>query len=260
VDGVVLATGNRVYAAGQTTATQKGIYIVNTAGAWTRSVDMAAGSTATNAYAFCYNGTLYTHTGWTCTSGTTVGTDALTITQVYVGADILQNAPQAANGNNGIQLGPGTDLVTKTAATHPFTTYVYPTTLVYQLNGDVNTATRYLWQGVQTSGDTTEVFYRFQQKSVVQGMSVTARTAPGGTHTVTVTVNKATPDPTTGAPSTAGVPTLMTAQLVDSGSTGNIAFNYGTSVDFAQGDFLSVSITGSAGSTAADIVVEIDAF
>jgi hypothetical protein len=220
---------------------------------------MAAGSTATNAYAFCYNGTLYTHTGWTCTSGTTVGTDALTITQVYAGADILQNAPQAANGTNGIQIGPGTDLVTKTAATRPFTTYVYPTTLVYGLNGNVNDATRYLWQGVQTgSGDTTEVFYKFQQRSILQGMSVYIRTI-SSSQTVLVTVNKATANPTTSAPATAGVPTLMSVTV--DGSVSNVAYNYGSSVDFAAGDFLSVSINGPAGPGApADVVVELDLF
>jgi hypothetical protein len=242
--------GNRVLLTGQTNPVENGIWIV-AAGAWARAGDMAAGSAAFDAYVFANSGTLYTHTGWLCTTVGLVGTAALTIGQVYAGSDILQNSPQAGNGTNGIQLGPGTDLVTKTAATHSFTTYVTPTTLQYCLNGNVPTGTRYLWPGTLTTADNTEVFYRFQQKSILEGMFVNLRTAPSGSNTVTVTIYKST----TGVAGS-GVATLMTATITGPSTS---ATCYTASVDFAQFDYLAVHVVTSGG-VAADLVVEIDLF
>jgi hypothetical protein len=182
-----------------------------------------------------------------------VGAVALTFAQRYAGGDILQNAPQAGFGTNGIQLGPGTDLITRTSCNHPFTTFVTPTTLDYALNGNVNDAIRYYWPGVQTSGDTTQVFYRFQQKSILQGMSINMRVAPGGTNSVVVTILKST----TGAVGS-GVPTPMTATI---SGTNTLATNYIVSVDFAQGEYLAVQTYGAPGAgSAADMIIELDLF
>ena len=249
LQGVSLVAGDRVLAAGQTAGTDNGIWIV-TSGAWTRAVDMAAGSAALGAYAFVSLGT-YIHTGWECTTTGNVGAVALTFVQRYAGCDILQNAPQAGAGTNGIQIGPGTDLVTRTAGTHAFTTYVTPTTQDYGLNGNVASAIRYLWPGVQTSADSTQVFYRFQQKTIMQGMFVNLRTAPGVGNSVTVTVLKST----TGVVGT-GTPTTMTVTI---SGTDTAATNYLTSVDFAQLDFIAVQISSTGGS-AADMIVELDFF
>lgn len=256
LQGVALTAGMRVLAAGQTVGTNNGIYIV-AAGAWTRAGDMAAGSPALGAYTFCGGGT-YTHTGWECTTNINVGAGSLTFVQRYVGSDILQNAPQAANGTNGIQLGPGTDLVTKTAATHPFTTYVTPTIAVFGLNAGIassNTGTvRYCWPGTLAStGDTAQVFSRVQQKSIMQGMFINLRTAPSGSNSVQVTVLASK----TGVAGS-GVPTLMSATISGSATS---ATNYSTSVDFAQFDYFSVQVTGFGNSnSAADLVVQLDLF
>jgi hypothetical protein len=250
IQGVSLVAGDRVLAAGQTAGTDNGIWIV-AAGAWTRSIDMAAGTAALGVYTFVELGT-YIHTGWECTTTGNVGAVALTFVQRYAGSDILQNAPQAGAGTNGIQIGPGTDLVTRTAGTHAFTTYVTPTTQDYGLNGNVASAVRYLWPGVQTAGDVTQVFYRFQQKTILQGMFVNLRTAPGTGDTVTVTVLKST----TGVVGT-GAPTTM--KVVISG-TATSGLNYLTSVDFAQFDYVAVQISSTAGGSAADMIVELDFF
>jgi hypothetical protein len=249
IQGVSLVAGDRVLVAGQTIGTDNGIWVVQS-GAWTRAVDMAAGSTALGVYTFVEEGT-YIHTGWECTTVGNVGAVALTFVQRYAGGDVLQNAPQAAFGTNGIQIGPGTDLVTRTACTHPFSTYVTPTTLDYALNGNVPAATRYLWPGVQTAADSTQVFYRFQQKTIMQGMFVNLRTAPGGGNTVTITALKST----TGVVGT-GTPTTMQVVISGAATSGS---NYTTSVDFAQFEYLAVQISSSGGS-AADMIVELDFF
>jgi hypothetical protein len=172
----------------------------------------------------------------------------------YTGSDILQTAPTVGViTNKGIQLGPGVDLINKTAGGKPFTTYVTPTTIIYGLQGNVNDAVRYYWPGVQTAGDTTQVFYRFQQRAVVQGMSINLRVAPGGGNAVVVTALKST----TGVVGS-GVATVMTA-TVSGASTS--AVQYGVSVDFAQGEYLAVQTDGipNAGS-AADMIIELDLF
>jgi hypothetical protein len=250
IQGVSLVAGDRVLVAGQTVGTDNGIWIVEAA-AWTRSIDMAAGSAALGAYAFVELGT-YIHTGWECTTTGNVGAVALTFVQRYAGCDILQNAPQAGAGTNGIQIGPGTDLVTRTAGTHAFTTYVSPTTLDYALNGNIANATRYLWPGLQNAGDATQVFYRFQQRTVMQGMFVNVRVAPGVGHDFTVTVLKST----TGVAGS-GTPTTMTVTI---SGTSLSATNYLTSVDFAQFDFVAVQISATSAGTAADMIVELDFF
>jgi hypothetical protein len=172
----------------------------------------------------------------------------------YTGSDILQTAPTTGViTNKGIQLGPGVDLINKTAGGKPFTTYVTPTTIIYGLQGNVNDAIRYYWPGVQNTADTTQVFYRFQQKSIVQGMSINLRVAPGGGNAVVVTVLKST----TGVAGS-GVATLMTATV--SGASTSAA-QYGVSVDFAQGEYLAVQTDGiPAAGIAADMVIEIDIF
>jgi len=256
IQGVTLVAGDRVLVAAQTVGTANGIYIV-AAGAWTRALDYAAGSAALGAYVFANNGT-YVHTGWECTTVGNVGAVALTFAQRYAGGDILQNAPQAGAGTNGVQIGPGTDLVTRTACTHAFTTYVTPTTLVYGINAGIASSAvgtvRYAWPGTLTStGDVTQVFYRFQQRSIVQGLFINLRTAPGVGQSVVVTLLKST----TGVAGS-GVPTAMVATIAGAATS---ATNYLTSVDFAQGDFLAVQITGVGNANAAaDLTIEVDVF
>jgi len=171
----------------------------------------------------------------------------------YTGSDILQTTPGTGNINYGIQLGPGCDLINKTAGGQPFTTYVTPTTLIYCLQSNVVTGPRYLWPGTLTSsGDATEVFYRFQQKAIVQGMSFNLRVAPGVGKSVTVTVHRSS----TGVPGS-GVATAMTATASGTSTQGTC---YTTSVDFAQFSYLSVQVTSTAGGSAQDLVVELDLF
>ena len=251
IQGIPLVAGNRVLVAAQTVGTENGIYAV-AAGAWTRALDYQAGTAAFGAYTFVDGGT-YVHTGWECTTVGNVDAVALTFVQRYAGGDLLQNAPQSGFGTNGIQIGPGTDLITRTACNHPFTTFVTPTTLAYGLNGGIINAIRYYWPGVQVAGDPTQVFYRFQQKSIVQGMSVNLRVAPGGANAVTITVLKST----TGVVGS-GVPTAMTVTISGANTSAN---NYIVSVDFAAGEYLAVQSAGSPGAgVAADMVTQLDLF
>jgi len=86
----------------------------------------------------------------------------------------------------------------------------------------------------------------------VQGMSINMRTAPGGVRTVTCTVLKST----TGVVGS-GVATVMTATVTGAALS---ATQYGVSVDFAQGEYLALQIASVAGTSAQDVVVELDIF
>lgn len=84
VDGVVLATGNRILIKNQLTASENGIYTVNASGAPTRATDLASGASAANTFVFVEEGTVNADTGWVCTDNVgsdVVGTNNLTFVQ-----------------------------------------------------------------------------------------------------------------------------------------------------------------------------------
>jgi len=68
VDGVTLATGNRLLIKNQADQTQNGIYVVAASGAPARSSDMNEGSEFPGAFVFVEQGTTNGDTGWVCTN------------------------------------------------------------------------------------------------------------------------------------------------------------------------------------------------
>jgi hypothetical protein len=133
---------------------------------------------------------------------TTTGVVYPTGTQAYTASDILQTTPSTILdptylANPGIQVGPGTDLVTKSACGKGFSTYIYPTTVYYGLKGNISSAGSggYLWPGTQAVSAGTfpdpglpAAYYRVQQPSLISGMSASLNIAPGGTNTLTLSV------------------------------------------------------------------------
>lgn len=104
VDGVTLATGDRILLKNQSTGSQNGIYTVNASGAPTRAFDMDQdGTTAVpgheviGAVIFITEGTANANTFWYCTNtGTpTLGTTALTFAQLAPGGGVTGFATPA---------------------------------------------------------------------------------------------------------------------------------------------------------------------
>lgn len=171
----------------------------------------------------------------------------------YTGSDILQTLPVVGlTPGLGIQVGPGTDLVSRTAGGRAMTTYITPSTLQYSLRGSLPSAPRYFWQGNQTNLDATEVFYRFQQRAIVFGLFVNMRLAPGVGNSLQFVVKKSL----TGVVGS-GVATVMACTVSGAGLT---ASQYAASVDFGIGEYMSIEVIPSGGNAAADVVVEIDLF
>jgi hypothetical protein len=98
IDGVALAAGDRVLAAGQTTASANGVYVV-ASGAWTRALDADQnGEITPGSFWFVEEGTTYGKTQWRCnnTGAITLGTTAITIVQF--------GAATSYSAGNGLQL------------------------------------------------------------------------------------------------------------------------------------------------------------
>ena len=100
IDGVTLATGDRILIKNQTTASENGIYTVNATGAPTRASDADAGAELVNATVYVSEGSTLADTQWTCSTNApiTLGSTNLTFVQLAGGAGGgLTNFTEAVN-------------------------------------------------------------------------------------------------------------------------------------------------------------------
>jgi len=102
IDGVTLATGDRVLVKNQDTASQNGIYVVQASGAAVRATDFDADAEVTpGAFAFVEEGTTNADTGWVLTTnGTiTVGSTSLAFAQFSGAGNITAGDGLTKDGN-----------------------------------------------------------------------------------------------------------------------------------------------------------------
>jgi hypothetical protein len=87
IDGVTLATGDRILIKNQSTGAENGIYTVNASGAPTRATDADSGAEMVNASCYVSEGTANADTQWTCTTNApiTIGSTALAFAQLTSG-------------------------------------------------------------------------------------------------------------------------------------------------------------------------------
>ncbi len=87
IDGVTLATGNRILIKDQAAPAENGIYTVNASGAPTRATDADSGAEMVNATVYVSEGTANADTAWTCTNNATptLGSTALMFAQFGAG-------------------------------------------------------------------------------------------------------------------------------------------------------------------------------
>lgn len=105
VDGVTLATGDRILIKNQSTASENGIYVVAASGAPTRSTDADTGGAMVNAGVFVSEGATNADTLWTCSTNApiTVGSTGLTFSQLNTTAFVV-----SANEANSSEMWTGT--------------------------------------------------------------------------------------------------------------------------------------------------------
>lgn len=106
IDGVTLATGDRILIKNQAAGAENGIYVVAASGAPTRATDADSGAELVNASVHVSEGTTLADTQWTCTTNATitVGTTSLAFAQftasgalVYITETLNTASPNAAN-------------------------------------------------------------------------------------------------------------------------------------------------------------------
>jgi len=103
VDGVSLSADDRVLVAGQSTASQNGIYKVVSGGSWTRADDLATGVDAAGVFTFIEKGTTNAENGFVCTSdkgSAVVGTNNLTFAQFSGAGQITAGDGLQKSGNS----------------------------------------------------------------------------------------------------------------------------------------------------------------
>lgn len=101
IDGVILATGDRVLVKDQSTSSENGIYIVGATPV--RSNDLASSSSAAGIFVFVEEGTENADQGFVCTSDSgsdVVGTDDLNFSQFSGAGTIIGGAGLTKSGNN----------------------------------------------------------------------------------------------------------------------------------------------------------------
>jgi hypothetical protein len=100
VDGVSLLAGDRVLVKNQTTASQNGIYIVDTS-TWTRAADLDVWTEVPNAFTFVEEGDVNADTGWVCTAnqGGTLNTTSIPWVQFSSAGIVLAGIGLTKTGN-----------------------------------------------------------------------------------------------------------------------------------------------------------------
>jgi hypothetical protein len=150
LDGVVLATGDRILVKNQTDATENGIYVVAASGAPARSSDADTAAEITASFAvFVEEGTVNTDSGWTLTNnGTiTVGTSELSFTQftglgqITAGAGLTKTANTLdVIGGDGITVNADSVVIDRTVVVTKYATNVGDgTNTSYTITHNLNT-------------------------------------------------------------------------------------------------------------------------
>jgi len=201
---------------------------------------------------------------------TSIGAPKQLVPKTFGSSDILQSHPTVITNPSylaspGIQIGPGVDLVTKSAGGNPFTTYNYPTTLYYGLRGFIKDGTApgttgYLWPGTQAASNQfpdTSIpagYYRIQQPAILSGINIHANTPTSANGGVTFTVFR--------SPGGTGM-TMLSDYTFGLTATQTDLSYYNTTHNFASGDLIHVGVIYSGGgndNTMGDISIQLDMF
>jgi hypothetical protein len=194
MDGLTLATNDRILIKNQTTGSENGIYTVNASGAPTRAADANAttGELDGGSFFFVEAGTANADSGWVVTNdGTvTIGTTALTFTQ-FSGAGQITAGTGMSKSSNTLNVGAGTG-ITVNADTVEINTAWTGQAAITTL-GTIGTGT---WQGTAVAdtyvANDLTISGGTVNNSVIGGSSAAAGTFTTLTATTSITGTLAT--------------------------------------------------------------------
>ena len=170
------------------------------------------------------------------------------IGDAYTASDILQTTPATFTTPNyrqgpGILIGPGTELVTKTAGDKGFSVYNYTCSILYRVLGLLNTRSitaGYIVPGsmfvtsstypLAPSASGSGIYYKIQQPTIIMGVSCYLSVGPGSGMTTTVFVD-----------ATIGVNITSVANVVFANTqTESAAYS---SIRLDAGDYITVGVS-----------------
>jgi hypothetical protein len=216
VDGVTLATGNRILIKDQTTGSENGIYTVNATGAPTRATDADTAAEIVASFAvFVEEGTANADSGFVLTNdgAVVVGTTALTFTQFTGLGQITAGNGLTKTGNTLNAVGTADRITANVDSIDIASTYVGQSTITTL--GTVTTGT---WNGSVIAGLYGGTGVANSGKTITLGGNLT--TSGAFTTTLTATANTSVTLPTTGTLVNTAVTTLSSLTSVGTIGTG----------------------------------------
>lgn len=141
IDGVVLATGDRILIKNQASATENGIYVVAASGAPTRSSDANTGLELVNATTLVNEGTVNAETQWTQSTNApiTIGVSNIVFVAINVGTYSAGNGLSQSGNTFSINTAITMDLSTAQVATNKDLSAT--TNTIKKVTTDTSTAT-----------------------------------------------------------------------------------------------------------------------
>lgn len=226
LDGVTLATNDRVLVKDQTTGFQNGIYVVTNAGSgatnWvlTRATDTDSNSPTVEVgpgmFVFVEEGTANSDNGFVCTTNgaITIGTTAITWAQFSGAGQITAGAGLTKTGNTIDAVGTANRITVNADSIDIASTYVGQNTITTL--GTIGTGT---WQGTIIAGQYGGTGVNNTGKTITLGGSLT--TSGAFDTTITVTAATSVTLPTSGTLATLSNTETLTNKTMSTGSTWN---------------------------------------
>jgi hypothetical protein len=149
IDGITLATGDRVLVKNQGTASENGIYVVQASGAAVRATDFdGTGEVSGGAFTFVEEGTVNADSGWVVTSNgaITVGTDAIAWVQFSGAGQITAGDGLTKTGNTINAVGTADRISVSSDAIDIASTYAGQNTIT-----TLGTITTGVWNGTDVA-------------------------------------------------------------------------------------------------------------